>query len=126
MLFARWCGSRWSGLHSDRSLGLLTELGSAPGMACRPRASWRWSPPARSGVGEVEETVADLIADGAVEPVVVCGRNDALRQKLEDAGVRHVFGWVDDMAGLMRARDVVVQNAGGSQSRRRLPLACPC
>jgi UDP-N-acetylglucosamine:LPS N-acetylglucosamine transferase len=66
------------------------------------------------GVGEVEQTARDILRSGAGIPVVVCGQNAALRTRLSltmpDAVV---LGWVDDMALLMRAADIVVQNAGG-------------
>ncbi|MET7998077.1 hypothetical protein ABZU76_45055 [Amycolatopsis sp. NPDC005232] len=93
------------GLPADRALALVVS------------GSW--------GVGEVERTVADLRADGVVEPVVVCGRNDALRCRLAQAGVRHVFGWVDTMANLMRACDLVVQNAGGLTTSEALATGLP-
>jgi UDP-N-acetylglucosamine:LPS N-acetylglucosamine transferase len=93
------------GLPADRALALVVS------------GSW--------GVGEVERTVADLVADGTAEPVVVCGRNDALRGRLERAGLRHVFGWVDTMADLMRACDVVVQNAGGLTTSEALATGLP-
>ncbi|MHA6759053.1 glycosyltransferase [Streptacidiphilus sp. PAMC 29251] len=44
---------------------------------------------------------------------MVCGRNEPLRERLLAAGVRHAFGWVEDMPSLMHAADVLVQNAGG-------------
>ncbi|WP_326836435.1 glycosyltransferase [Amycolatopsis rhabdoformis] len=93
------------GLPADRALALVVS------------GSW--------GVGEVERTVADLRADGVAEPVVVCGRNDALRDRLAEAGVRHVFGWVDTMADLMRACDLVVQNAGGLTTSEALATGLP-
>ncbi len=65
------------------------------------------------GVGEVEQTVADITRLGVATPVVVCGANTALRQRLRDGGVRYALGWVDDMPTLMRAVDVLVENAGG-------------
>jgi UDP-N-acetylglucosamine:LPS N-acetylglucosamine transferase len=36
-----------------------------------------------------------------------------------------VFGWVEDMPGLMRAVDVVVQNAGGLTSSEALATGLP-
>lgn len=65
------------------------------------------------GVGKYEETVREIEATGAARCVVVCGRNEHLRQRLLRQGVRHVFGWVQDMPALMHAADVLVQNAGG-------------
>jgi UDP-N-acetylglucosamine:LPS N-acetylglucosamine transferase len=77
------------------------------------------------GVGEVEETAADVTASGQAEPVVVCGENDTLRARLTDAGYRHVFGWVTAMPELMRACDVVVQNAGGLTTSEALASGLP-
>jgi UDP-N-acetylglucosamine:LPS N-acetylglucosamine transferase len=77
------------------------------------------------GIGEVERIAVDIAASGPVEPVVVCGRNDALRTKLADAGVGHVFGWVKEMPELMRACDLVVQNAGGLTTYEALGSGLP-
>jgi UDP-N-acetylglucosamine:LPS N-acetylglucosamine transferase len=77
------------------------------------------------GVGEVEQTVTDIVATGLATPVVVCGRNEALRVRLVASGRRHVLGWVDDMAALIRACDVVVQNAGGLTAAEALASAVP-
>jgi UDP-N-acetylglucosamine:LPS N-acetylglucosamine transferase len=77
------------------------------------------------GVGEVEETVADIAGTGLATPVVVCGRNEALRARLVAAGHHHVLGWVDDMAALIRACDIVVQNAGGLTAAEALVSAVP-
>jgi UDP-N-acetylglucosamine:LPS N-acetylglucosamine transferase len=68
------------------------------------------------GVGAVEKAAAEIRASGVATPVVVCGRNDALAERLRRAGVGHVHGWVTDMPGLMQAADVLVQNAGGLTS----------
>lgn len=77
------------------------------------------------GVGQVRETVDDVAATGAATPVVACGRNTTLRHQLLAAGYRHVFGWVDDMPGLLRAVDVVVQNAGGLTTSEALATGLP-
>ncbi|MCO5998626.1 MGDG synthase family glycosyltransferase [Actinoallomurus rhizosphaericola] len=68
------------------------------------------------GSGDVAATVSDVAATGLVTPLVVCGRNTALREKLARSGTGIALGWVDDMPALMRACDVVVQNAGGLSS----------
>lgn len=68
------------------------------------------------GVGDVEHTVRDITAAGSAIPVVVCGRNDALRRRLELTRDTIALGWVDDMPSLLRAADVVVHNAGGLSS----------
>ena len=77
------------------------------------------------GVGDIAETASDLAASGVVTPVVVCGRNEALRQRLRAAGVPHVFGWVGDMATLMAACDVMVQNAGASSTLEAFATGLP-
>lgn len=77
------------------------------------------------GVGEVEDITEDVAATGAAQPVVVCGHNDALRDRLRQLGVSGVFGWVDDMPSLMRACDVVVQNAGGLTTLEALATGLP-
>lgn len=84
------------GLSADRALALVVA------------GSW--------GVGDVARTVHDLLATGLVTPVVVCGANHALRRRVRAVSGAIALGWVDDMADLMRACDVVVQNAGGLTS----------
>ncbi|MFU8871590.1 MGDG synthase family glycosyltransferase [Micromonospora sp. SL4-19] len=76
------------------------------------------------GAGELKATVAEVAATGRVRPVVVCGRNEVLRQQLR-ADHHHVFGWVDDMPTLMRAVDVVVENAGGLTCQEALACGVP-
>jgi UDP-N-acetylglucosamine:LPS N-acetylglucosamine transferase len=77
------------------------------------------------GVGQVRETAHDVAASGAAVPVVVCGRNTALRDQLVAAGYPHVYGWVEDMPRLMHAVDAVVQNAGGLTTSEALATGLP-
>jgi processive 1,2-diacylglycerol beta-glucosyltransferase len=77
------------------------------------------------GVGEVEQTVRDVAESGAVVPVVVCGKNQQLHDQLAGAGFEHVFGWVEDMPELIRACDLVVQNAGGLTTSEALASGVP-
>lgn len=77
------------------------------------------------GVGEIEQTAADVMGTGLALPVVACGRNDALRHRIERAGTGLALGWVNDMPDLLRASDVVVQNAGGLTSLESLASAVP-
>ncbi|MEU6537940.1 glycosyltransferase [Streptomyces sp. NPDC047000] len=77
------------------------------------------------GVGPVRRAAAEIRESGAAVPVVVCGRNEALAQRLRRDGVGHVFGWVDDMPGLMHACDVLVQNAGGLTSLEAFAAGLP-
>lgn len=77
------------------------------------------------GVGEVEQVAAEVRDTGAALPVVVCGRNQALRRRLLAAGFDHAYGWVADMPGLMQAADVLVQNAGGLTSLEAFASGLP-
>ncbi|WP_052711205.1 hypothetical protein [Pseudofrankia sp. DC12] len=77
------------------------------------------------GVGDVERTAAEIVATGAAVPVIVCGRNEALRARLAASGLGHPLGWVSDMPGLMRAVDVLVENAGGLTSLEAMASGLP-
>ncbi|MGW1501405.1 MGDG synthase family glycosyltransferase [Streptomyces mirabilis] len=77
------------------------------------------------GVGPVREAAAEILGTGVALPVVVCGRNHALAERLRADGIAHVHGWVDDMPGLMHACDVLVQNAGGLTSLEALAGGLP-
>ncbi len=83
------------------------------------------------GVGALKETFELVANEPGLVPVVTCGRNSDLRSDLEELarqkGYRaHLLGWTDDMAGVMAASDVLVENAGGLTSLEamgaRLPL----
>jgi UDP-N-acetylglucosamine:LPS N-acetylglucosamine transferase len=77
------------------------------------------------GVGSVREAATEILNTGIAVPVVVCGRNGGLRDRLRQDGIGHAFGWVDDMPGLMRACDIVVQNAGGLSSLEAFASGLP-
>ena len=77
------------------------------------------------GAGRIERTARAIAAGGRFHPVLVAGRNDKLRRQLEAAGCGRVLGWVDDMAMLMTASDVVVENAGGLMAMEAMALGIP-
>lgn len=77
------------------------------------------------GLGRVERTVADLAGTGLVLPVVCCGNNAELRSQLRGTGTAVPLGWIDDMPALLRASDLVVQNAGGRTSLESLASGVP-
>jgi UDP-N-acetylglucosamine:LPS N-acetylglucosamine transferase len=77
------------------------------------------------GVGDVAATARDVAAAGMVTPVVVCGRNEALRARLAAEGIGIALGWVSDMPLLLRAADVVVHNAGGLTSAEAMATGLP-
>ncbi|WP_426502889.1 MGDG synthase family glycosyltransferase [Dactylosporangium sp. McL0621] len=77
------------------------------------------------GVGQVERAALDIADTGLAVPIVACGRNDALRRRLNRSGRVVPIGWVDDMPSLVRACQVVVQNAGGLSSLEALAAGVP-
>ena len=74
-------------------------------------------------VGRFEEVVASLAGletelPGQLQLLVVCGEDEAARRRLTDFAARtpmpvRVFGFVDYMADLMAASDLIVAKAGG-------------
>lgn len=65
------------------------------------------------GVGDVLATARALHESGAAVPLVLCGRNEALRAALTDAGIGIAVGWTSNVRALLAAADVLVHNAGG-------------
>lgn len=75
--------------------------------------------------GHVEHTVRVLSAVPGVLPVVLCGRDDRLRRRLERHRLGRPLGWVDDVPGLMAAADVLIDNAGGLTCLEALVTGLP-
>ncbi len=82
------------------------------------------------GVGSVVETWAEITSDSRFSTVVVCGRDEKLKERitrlvdLKGTGCK-VLGWTDDMPTLMAACDVLVENAGGLTSFEALRAGLP-
>ena len=79
------------------------------------------------GFGSMERAArASLRASGVGCVAVVCGRNERMRARLQaslgDDDRLVALGWVQDMASLTSAADVVVTNAGGATALEA--LAC--
>ncbi|MDT5026563.1 MAG: processive 1,2-diacylglycerol beta-glucosyltransferase, partial [Micromonosporaceae bacterium] len=66
-----------------------------------------------------------IAASGVAVPVAVCGANTRLRNRIQRSGSGVALGWVHDMAPLMRACDVVIQNAGGLTSLEAIACGVP-
>ncbi|HET9731481.1 MAG TPA: glycosyltransferase [Acidimicrobiales bacterium] len=78
------------------------------------------------GAGHIERAVSVIATDPRFRVIVVTGRNDRLRSKLEALGTSaSVFGWVEDMSGLMAAADVMVENAGGLMAMEAMAVGTP-
>jgi UDP-N-acetylglucosamine:LPS N-acetylglucosamine transferase len=62
----------------------------------------------------VEVTAAALVGSGRYFPLVLCGRNERLVERVRRVvGPAHAWGWEQDMAGLLRSAYALIDNAGG-------------
>ncbi len=77
------------------------------------------------GIGELEDAAVDLLGTGRVTPVVLCGRNEALRERLRARPGIVPLGWRDDLPDLFALASVVVQNAGGFMSLEAMASGVP-
>ncbi len=83
------------------------------------------------GMGPLEEVVKDLASSGLpCQIVVVCGRNEELRQKLLKvtphlSGNVQVLGYVTEIQDLMAACDFMVGKAGGLTSSEAMASGLP-
>ncbi|EFL07066.1 MULTISPECIES: WS/DGAT domain-containing protein [Actinomycetes] len=80
------------------------------------------------GFGEIETTVRELLAaDQSVVPIAICGRNDAVADRLRALNEPRlrVVGWTDQPERYTLAADVVVTNAGGATSLEALACGRP-
>jgi UDP-N-acetylglucosamine:LPS N-acetylglucosamine transferase len=77
------------------------------------------------GIGDLEQAATEVAATGSAIPVVLCGHNHRLRHRLRRHDRVVALGWVDDVAELLGAVDVVIQNAGGFTSLESLAARTP-
>lgn len=104
---------------ADRRAEVRSQLGLDPHerVALVNAGSW--------GVGGVLQTVETLARCPAVKVVLLCGHSEALRQQASTRPGVLPLGWVDDMAGLLAAADVLVDNAGGLTCLEALSVGLP-
>lgn len=77
------------------------------------------------GVGRVDETARTLAASGRYRPVVLCGRNERLRERLGRETACVALGWRDDMAELMATGHALVDNAAGLTAQEAIAAGVP-
>ncbi|MFI6448301.1 glycosyltransferase [Kitasatospora sp. NPDC050543] len=77
------------------------------------------------GLGHVMAGVHALRAAEGTAPVVLCGRNDRLRRRVERLPGVVALGWREDVPRLMAAADVLVHNAGGLSLTEALVAGLP-
>jgi hypothetical protein len=78
-----------------------------------------------AGLEAAVRTSGDIAATGLATPIVACDEDELLRRRVSRAGSGIALGRVDDLAGLIRSCDVVVQNAGGQASLEALTAGVP-
>ena len=80
--------------------------------------------------GDAAATARALVDAGPdVQVVAACGRNTAVRRRLERMRLPREslvpLGWTDDMPGLVQAADMVLTNAGGATALEALACGTP-
>ena len=73
------------------------------------------------GVGRVLETAQGIAASGRYVPVVLCGRNERLRERVYGPAL----GWRDDMPALMAGAYALIDNAAGLTCREAFACGLP-
>ncbi len=78
------------------------------------------------GSGRVDDAVRAVVSGGN-QAIVLCGRNERLRRRLVSRHGDRVaaLGWRDDVAELMRACDVLVENAAGQTAMQAFAVGLP-
>ena len=98
---------------------LREEIGADPELPVVLVSAGAW------GTGGVVDAVR-AIASPRHTTLVLCGRNERLRQGLRDVGPGVVAtGWRDDVPRLMRACDVLVENAAGQTAMEAFAVGLP-
>ena len=81
------------------------------------------------GMGPLEEVVKDLAASHLpCQLMVVCGKNEQLRNKLSKAhlpGRVHILGYINNIQELMAACDIMIGKAGGLSSSEAMASGLP-
>ena len=77
------------------------------------------------GVGDVANTFRTIAASDRFVPIVVCGRDERLRERLSHIPGGRALGWTDNMPALMAATDALVENAGGLTAMEALSVGLP-
>jgi UDP-N-acetylglucosamine:LPS N-acetylglucosamine transferase len=77
------------------------------------------------GIGDLEQTAVEIRDTGLAVPVVVCGTNDRLHDRLLSVSGVLPLRWRDDLPALIQTADCVVGNAGGFTAWECLAAGTP-
>lgn len=75
--------------------------------------------------GAAEQAARAIAAHPGWVPVIVCGRNEELCERMRRVEGAVVLGWVQDMTGPMSAADALVDNNCGMGAKEALGLGLP-
>ncbi|MER6025938.1 galactosyldiacylglycerol synthase [Streptomyces sp. NPDC001851] len=93
--------------------------GQAPGRPPVLLSAGAWGAASRAGA------TARLLAGAGYLPVVLCGRNAALRERVARVPGVLALDWVDDMPGLLSAAYALLDNAAGQTAVQALAAGLP-
>lgn len=77
------------------------------------------------GAGDIMAAALDVRDHSTATPVVLCGRNERLRRRIEQVSGVVAVGWLDGLTTAIRAADCVIQNSGGFTTLESLALGTP-
>src|SRR6266702_4493648 len=77
------------------------------------------------GAGSGFARTAAVLLAGGYHPVVLCGRDERLRRRLDAVPGVTALGWVEDMPGLLAASAALLDNAAGQTALQALAVGVP-
>lgn len=80
------------------------------------------------GLGHIEEITSKLMHESDLQVLVVAGKNEKLQKELE--GYKkdnrlHIFGFVENIAEIMKASDILLSKPGGVTTAEALAMELP-
>lgn len=80
------------------------------------------------GLGKIEEIVKLLLENSNFQIITITGKNERLKENLEKLGYNHrlmVLGFVDNIAEVMTASDMIISKPGGVTTAEILAVGIP-
>jgi UDP-N-acetylglucosamine:LPS N-acetylglucosamine transferase len=77
------------------------------------------------GIGASDRMLRRLAGQPGIYPVVICGRDERLRARVQALGLGRAMGWTEQMPTLLAAGDVLLDNAGGLTCWEALATGLP-
>lgn len=104
---------------ASRSISARRRMGLWPGEHAVLISGGSW------GVGDVGQAAGVLADLPGVRPVVLCGHNEDLRQRLTTVAGCTPLGWREDLPTLFHEARVLVDNAGGTTCAEAFAAGLP-